>query len=109
MSVPRFRLSHAATRSVQSGHPWVYREEPPRVPAGTVVDLLDGKGAKIGWGLSDDGPIAVRMLGRGERAPIDRVVTERIGRADTFRRTFVDGGTDAYRIVAGAGDGLDGL
>lgn len=109
MSVPRFRLSHAATRSVQSGHPWVYREEPPRVPAGTVVDLLDGKGAKIGWGLADEGPIAVRVLGRGDRVPIERVIAERIARADTFRRGWIGADTDAFRVLSGAGDGLDGL
>src|SRR5688572_27099863 len=99
MSVPRFRLSHAASQSVRSGHPWVYREEPPRVPAGTVVDLMDGKGVRLGWGLADDGPIAVRVLGRSERIPVERAVRERILRADTFRRTWVDAGTDAYRIV----------
>ncbi|MEQ1505650.1 MAG: class I SAM-dependent rRNA methyltransferase [Myxococcota bacterium] len=107
--MPRFRLSRAATRRVQSGHPWIYREEPARVPSGTVVDLYDGQGRRVGWGLADDGPIAVRVLGQGPRDGIDQVIRDRITRADTLRRDLVDGGTDAYRIVAGAGDGLDGL
>jgi 23S rRNA (cytosine1962-C5)-methyltransferase len=109
MSVPRYRLSRAATRSLERGHPWIYREEPARAAAGTVVDLLDGRGRRLGWGLTDDGPIAVRVLGRGAREPLEQVIPARIAESDALRQALVASRSDAYRIVNGAGDGLDGL
>lgn len=111
MAVPRMRLSRAASHSARSGHPWVYREDPVRHPAGTVVDLLDDRGEPLGFGLTDDGPIAVRVLGRGPREPLDGLIDARIRRADRLRRSLVGAGadTDTYRALSGAGDGLDGL
>jgi 23S rRNA (cytosine1962-C5)-methyltransferase len=74
-----------------------------------VVELIDDRATRLGFGLTDSGPIAVRVLGRGEREPVDVLVRKRIARADALRGSLVEAGTDAYRIVAGAGDGLDGL
>jgi 23S rRNA (cytosine1962-C5)-methyltransferase len=109
MSVPRYRLSRAAARSVERGHPWIYREEAARAEPGAVVELLDGRGRRLGWGLADDGPIAVRVLGRGAREPLDQAIQARISDADALRQDLVASRSDAYRIVNGAGDGLDGL
>jgi 23S rRNA (cytosine1962-C5)-methyltransferase len=109
MQFLRTRLSKAASAAVRAGHPWVLREEPARAPAGTLVELLDGKGQRVGFGLTDDGPIAVRVLSRGERVPMERWIPEAVGRADRTRLRFLDGETDAYRVVSGAGDGLDGV
>jgi 23S rRNA (cytosine1962-C5)-methyltransferase len=110
MSVPRIRLSRAAAHSVVGGHPWVFREEPARHEPGTVVELADGRGVRLGWALADEGPIAFRILGRGPRMDVGELVRLRVREADALRRRLTDPATtDALRIVAGAGDGLDGL
>jgi len=107
--VAKFRLSRGAAASVEAGHPWVFREEPALHPPGAVVELADGKGRRIAWGLADEGPIAFRVLGCGPREEIPALLAARIRAADEVRRAILDASTDAMRIVAGAGDGLDGL
>lgn len=107
MALPRVRLSRAAAASVETGHPWVYREEPARHEPGTRVELRDGADRVLAYALADEGPIAFRVLGTA-REELDRLVPDRISRADAVRRELVTG-TDAYRVIAGAGDGLDGV
>lgn len=113
MSPPAFRilLSRAAARAVAAGHPWVYREGLHHAPAGRQVELVGPDDRVVGWGLADDGPIAVRVLGRGPapREPLGRLVAERIRRADAVRARLVPPDTDAFRVVAAAGDGLPGV
>jgi 23S rRNA (cytosine1962-C5)-methyltransferase len=77
-------------------------------PAGEIVQLVSDR--PIAWGLADDGPIAVRVLGRG-KAPSDPVaeIERRIAVADAARPRFLAPETDAYRVVGGEGDGLGGL
>lgn len=106
----RVRVSKAAADAVTRGHPWVFREQTTRLPAGQLTLLEDGRGRVVGWGLADEGPIAVRVLGRGEpEAELDRVLRVRMEAADVARLRLVEPGTDAMRVVAGAGDGLPGL
>ncbi len=109
LPTPKFRLSRGAAASVVAGHPWVFREEPARHEPGTVVELADGKGSRLAWALADDGPIAFRVLGRGPREQIPALLAARIRAADDLRRDLLADSTDALRIVAGAGDGLDGI
>ena len=106
----RIRVSKSATAEVRRGHPWVYREQTRRIAPGTLVEIEAPDGTVVGWGLADDGAIAVRVLGRGP-APTDPVaeVRDRVARADGVRRRLLAADTDAYRVVAGAGDGLPGL
>lgn len=107
---PVLRLSRAAARAVRGGHPWVLREEPNRHPAGTPVRLVDGRADEaVGFGLVDDGPIAVRVLSSGPPEAVPALVRRRIEAADALRAALAGEGTDAWRVVAGAGDGLDGL
>jgi hypothetical protein len=103
------RLSRSAARAVASGHPWVFREGPERFPVGAVLRLIGPDGRAVGFGLADDGPVAVRVLGRGEPEPLDRLLADRLGRADRCRWNLLPPDTDAYRLVNGAGDGLPGL
>lgn len=108
MAVPRARLGRAAASSVLAGHPWVYREEAARHAPGTVVELRDGRDRVLGYALADEGPVAFRVLSR-ERFDPGALAADRISRAAALRADLVDGDTDAYRVVSGAGDGLDGL
>lgn len=104
------RLPASTLKPVLRGHPWVYQDAVVRSSPGALVRLVSSEGSVVGFGLADEGDIAVRVLGRG--APPDSLkalVFERIRRADAFRLRVVDGETDAYRVVAGAGDGLPGL
>ena len=56
----KLRLNRDAAKAVKRGHPWVYRDGVQGSAAvGQVVDL------GVAWGLFDEGPIAVRVLGRG--------------------------------------------
>jgi len=103
------RLSRSAARAVSSGHPWVFREGPKRPEPGTVVELVGPDGRPVGWGLADEGPVAVRVLGRDAPRDLARTVEARVHRADRARLAMVPAATDAYRVVAGAGDGLPGL
>lgn len=107
----RIPASRSAARAVSSGHPWVFREGLIDAPPGQLVELVGPDDAVVGWGLGDEGPIAVRVLGRGPKPdqPLARIIAERIRRADAVRLRLVPPETDAMRIVAAAGDGLPGL
>ncbi len=105
----RFLVSPAAAASVKAGHPWVFRGSERAPEPGTVVEIVGPEDRSLGWGLSDEGPIAVRVLGRGRPEAVARVLAERILRADAVRVRLLPADTDAYRAVAGAGDGLPGI
>lgn len=102
----------SAAAPVRRGHPWVYADAVRRHPAGTPVRLVGPDGALVGWGLADDGDIAVRVLDTQAPPGADAVVRtlrERIPRADAVRLRLLPPDTDALRVVHGAGDGLPGL
>ena len=106
----QIRIPDDTAAAVRRGHPWVFRDRPYAVPAGEVVDVEDDRGKQAGWGLADDGPIAIRVLGRGASPDdVGVALVERIIRADRARVGLMPADTDAYRIVAGEGDGLSGL
>jgi 23S rRNA (cytosine1962-C5)-methyltransferase len=103
------RISQAAARAISAGHPWFLREGADVGATGEVVTLV-GPGGPVGWGLADEGPIAVRVLGRrSEPEEIPMLLADRVLRADRARTRLLPGATDAYRLVNGAGDGLPGL
>lgn len=103
-------LTNDTVGTVARGHPWVYAEglAGPRPAVGTPVHLRDGKGRSVAFGLADEGPIAVRVLGRYPRA-VDRLVREQVQQALDLRRAVVPADTEAYRVINGAGDGLPGV
>ena len=101
-------------RHIRAGHPWVFRralEEVPRLPAGSLVDLVDG-GRFAGRGYFDPtSAIAVRVLTTDPGERVDQAFLEgRVRRAYESRQGLLDlKGTDAYRLVHGEGDGLPGV
>jgi 23S rRNA (cytosine1962-C5)-methyltransferase len=104
------RLTADAAAAVGRGHPWVFRDAVRgRAEVGAVVSLQDGRGRAVGWGLFDEGPIAVRVLGRGAPQELTRLLAMRLERADRLRFRVVGGDTDCWRVVNGPGDGLPGV
>ena len=80
----------------------------PLPPPGEVVRLLDAKGRTAAWGLSDEGPIAVRVLGRHPEG-VRKLLLRRVARAAALRARIVPPDTDCYRLINAAGDGLPGI
>lgn len=107
---PSVRVSAAAADAAHRGHPWVFRETAiGSLPPGQVV-RIEGPRGLAGWGLSDDGAIAIRVLG-GAEPPDDfaRWLTDRISRSDRARTRLLPPETDGYRVINGDGDGLEGV
>lgn len=105
----RIRLPDSTIGPLRAGHPWVYRDVKVSSRPGEIVRLLDGRDRLVGWGLADEGPIAVRVMGLGEPEPLADVIRGRIQRADALRARLVEPDTDCWRVVHGEGDQLPGL
>ena len=105
----RLTLTRDTLGPVSRGHPWVYADGVrDRGRTGEVAQLLDPRGRPVAFGLCDEGPIAVRVLGR-HPVPLPRLVAERIDAARALRAAVVPSETTAFRLVNGAGDGLPGV
>jgi len=106
----RLQLRPDAVGPISRGHPWVYANgldsTPP--PAGTPVLLIDSRNRPAGFGLSDEGNIAVRVLGRTPDR-VSNILKKRIHAAVQLRNTRVPTNPKPYRLINGAGDRLPGL
>lgn len=100
-------------RHLRAGHPWVFRKAveraPSRLPAGAIVDVVEG-GRFVARGYHDPhSAIAVRILTRDPAEAVDAGFwRRRVARAAALRRELVTG-TTGYRLVHGEGDGLPGV
>src|ERR1700745_3027358 len=112
-SLPQVRLKIER----RSSHPWIFQkmvEKPAqRLPAGSVVDILDRGGQWVGRGFyNGHSRIALRVLTADPAEAIDDAFFARkIGRAVELRQKVLglDAVSDAYRLVHSEGDGLSGL
>lgn len=111
MSVPRLRLRRPLARVIRRGHPWVYRDalEGRSVAPGTEVAVTDERGRVLGRGLSDAGPIGVRLWTVGDDAVDEALWARRLDAAVALRRRVVPRKTDALRLVHGEGDRMPGV
>ncbi|MRJ03015.1 MAG: class I SAM-dependent rRNA methyltransferase [Epsilonproteobacteria bacterium] len=103
-------VSPKAVRLLRSFFPWVYRGEIVEggdLPAGELVEVVDGRGRFLGIGYLNMGSlIALRILSF-RRVSIDlSFFKERIKEAQLLRSSIP---SNAYRIVHSEGDGLPGL
>jgi 23S rRNA (cytosine1962-C5)-methyltransferase len=106
------QLKKDLARHLRAGHPWVFSkavDRPPRLPAGTIVDVEE-EGRFVARGYFDPhSPITVRVLTREAGEPIDAVFwRRRVARAIQLRKELVHG-TTGYRLVHGESDGLPGI
>ena len=114
MSLVRLELAKGLARHLRAGHPWVFRkalERPPKIPAGSVVDVTEADRFVARGYYDPHSPIAVRVLTRDERETVDLAFFRaRVRRCWEHRRALLDlTDTDSYRLVHGEGDGLPGV
>src|SRR2546425_3818148 len=111
--LPQVRLKIAR----RSAHPWIFQkmvEKPAqRIPAGSVVDVVDRDGQWVGRGFyNGHSRITLRILTNDRAEMIDAAfLARRLERSIALRRDWLglDAVTDAYRLVHSEGDGLSGL
>ncbi len=110
---PRLELQKDLARHLRAGHPWVFRKaivkQNKGIPAGTIVDVVEGN-RFVARGYYDPlSPITVRVLTREEGETVDDAFwRRRVARALALRKELVRG-TDAYRVLHGESDGLPGV
>ena len=105
------RLRKPLERSLRAGHPWIFRDALEAFDAapGTAVRVVDRKGRFVASGLSEDGPIGVRVFSLEDR-PVDEALFKgRIEAAFALRAQLALPETDAYRLIHGEGDRLPGI
>jgi 23S rRNA (cytosine1962-C5)-methyltransferase len=110
----KLQLVKDLARHLRAGHPWVYTQALgtlPKLPAGSIVDIVD-RGRFVARGYFDPrSAICVRVLTREEGEAVDGAFfRRRVARALELRERLVDRTrTDAYRLVHGEADGLPGV
>lgn len=110
----RFRPNKSLQR-VRHGFPWAYDNEivtdrrTKKIPAGTIVDLLDKEKNFVGQGAFHPGSkIAVRMLERDRGVVIDTAwLAGKLEFAKAHRERMFD--APFYRLIHAEADGLPGL
>jgi 23S rRNA (cytosine1962-C5)-methyltransferase len=106
------QLRKDLARHLRAGHPWVFKraiDRPPKLPAGTIVDV-ESEGHFVARGYYDPASaISVRVLTREPAEAIDAAFwRRRVARAVALRRELVRD-TTGYRLVHGESDGLPGV
>jgi 23S rRNA (cytosine1962-C5)-methyltransferase len=109
----RLPLRKDLARHLRAGHPWVFRKAvekaPKGLPAGTIVDVVEGDRFVARGYYDPHSAIAVRILTREPAEAIDAGFWKgRVQRAMALRRELVRD-TNGYRVVHGESDGLPGV
>lgn len=109
------RVTPQAERNIRAGHPWLFdgaitdisREGAP----GDVAVIFDRKKRFLAAGLYDPtSPIRVRLFVQGEPDAIAQpLFARRLSAARAIRAQLAGSGTNGYRLVHGANDGLPGI
>ncbi|HUK66735.1 MAG TPA: class I SAM-dependent rRNA methyltransferase [Anaeromyxobacteraceae bacterium] len=109
----RLSLAKDLGRHLRAGHPWIFRraieKAPKDLPAGAIVDVVEGERFVARGYYDPHSAITVRILTREEGEVIDGAFfRRRVERALALRRELVHG-TSGYRMVHGESDGLPGV
>jgi len=111
---PVLQLRPGREFAILRGHPWVFsgafRELPPAIPPGSVVDVVAANGEWVARGqLAPRNSLAFRVLTLDPQETIDEAFyVRRIERALALRR-LLPADLDAYRVVNAEADFLPGL
>lgn len=108
-------ISKKGSRSVQSGHPWIYAEEvlTPHdgLENGCLVDAVSENGRYLGTGLlSRISKIRIRILSGNANDRFDEAFwARRVQYAWSYRKTVMGDDTGCCRLIFGEADGFPGL
>jgi 23S rRNA (cytosine1962-C5)-methyltransferase len=110
MIARRYQVKKDAAAIVESGHPWLFREQMSSAAAvfedGDWIKLVDGTNNVIGFGIYEaEGAIAIRMLRLGGVPPNAAWVKAQLAAA-LAKRAALAARTNAIRLVNGESDGL---
>jgi len=109
------RVTPAAERALRQGHPWLFDQaicqQSHDGQPGDLAVVFDRGRRFLAVGLYDPtSSIRVRVLQRGEPAPIDGDWFQaRLAAAARLRAPLLEEDTTGYRLVHGENDGLPGL
>ena len=112
--IPKIILKRGREKPLLRGHPWVFsgaveRMEEPLSP-GDMGEAYSNGGEFLGIGhLNPQSQIVFRLLTSRKEEMGASFFRDRILSALRLRRPWLDGATQAYRIVNGEGDFLPGL
>ena len=106
-------ISARGARRWLGGHPWIFKSDVVRPPAGPAgaAPVTDPSGRPLGVALwSPTSEISLRFVSRQMDAALDQAWwRERLAAALARRAELLDAGTNACRLVHGEGDGLPSL
>lgn len=106
-------ISARGARRWMAGHPWVFRSDVVRAPAGAAgsVAVTDQQGRPLGVALwSPQSEISLRFVTRAQEQRLDAAWWHgRVATALARRAGILDAETNACRLVHGEGDGLPSL
>ena len=109
MALRKVTVRQKAVYNITVGHPWVWKQDIiDPAPVGTPIILCSPNGKNIGFGLQDSGDIGARILSKNPDK-IPDLLKKRIQVAYSLREKILPSDTTAYRLINGAGDGLEGL
>lgn len=114
MAKIKVKLTRSLRKSIQQGHPWVYKEaiaSPGPVDRASLARISDAKG-DLAWAIYDPhSPLALRILSTESAPPsiANGFFVRRFERALQLRDGVRSSVTTAYRLFNGEGDLLPGL
>lgn len=117
MAKLKIKLTRNLRKSIQQGHPWVYREAitPVRVDQASLAQVSDTKG-ELAWAIYDPhSPLALRILSTDPAPPTmaNGFFSRRFERALAARKSVISETpgreTNAFRLFNGEGDLVPGL
>lgn len=109
------RVQPFVERVLRDGHPWLYADGITHISregaAGDIAVVFDRKKRFLAAGLYDPfSPIRVRLLVHRRPQTIDGALfDQRLAAAQETRAPLAAAGTEGYRLVHGANDGLPGV
>jgi 23S rRNA (cytosine1962-C5)-methyltransferase len=114
MAKIKIKLTRNLRKSIQQGHPWVYKEAiatPDRTDRAALARVVDTKG-ELAWAIYDPhSPLALRILSTESAPPsiANGFFVRRFEKALKLRAGVRSNETTAYRLFNGEGDLLPGL
>ncbi len=107
----KLKLGKELGRVIAEGHPWIFKDalDGPGFAPGRIASVFDKQGNFIARGITDSGPIGLRVMTTRDEAIDDALFTRRIEAAAALRDRVIPPETNTYRLLHGEGDRLPGV